>query len=53
MIIITNRNKQKYLASKDIYPIENSSDCYENTEELRRAIEEYNIFLCGFTRMHF
>lgn len=53
MIIITNLNKQKYLAGKNVFPIEGTLDCYEDSEALRRVIEDYNIFLCGFTRTRF
>lgn len=52
-IVITNRHIQNYLGQRKIWPIEDYDDSpavYLNTEELRAALESYNIEYYGFWR---
>lgn len=48
--LILNENKRKYLLSRGIEPIEGFVDYYQETEQLRQALIDYDILACGFTK---
>lgn len=49
-IVILSKSKRNYLADVGCYPIEGFDDFYVITKSLRKALRDYDIRTCFYTR---
>lgn len=46
--LILSKRKRQYLMTCGIEPIDGFEDYYQENEQLRQALETYDILACGF-----